>query len=163
MELLVEQKKRQTAEAELQIIRRRGQAPYLIPSRDRFNMMYVPSENPAAIEFRSPRHSDILCEDRHEVDRQLAAGSRIFFVVDNTGHAARRIKIDLDGTPALIGTEPEMSDSKGRQFLIYSYDPSRHGQEQRLRISFETSDGIQDTHIYSLRHGLRSLYRIDPA
>ena len=61
-----------------------------------------------------------------------------------------------------MGVEAAMQNARGRIFLEYPYEKVLHGKEQQITVSFETDDGIQDTHLYSTKHGFRILARVDP-
>jgi hypothetical protein len=159
--VLLEHRGRKRAEKELNSIRRRGAAPFLQVSNDAFNGLYVPAAN-NQIQFCSAGAPFLLCFLRDEVDQSLPNGDQVLVVIENTGQTARRVGLKLDGIPVRIGKEADFSSAHGLSFIEYPYDRSLHGKEQKLTISFETSEGIQDTHTYLTRHGFRTLQRIDP-
>jgi hypothetical protein len=68
----------------------------------------------------------------------------------------------LDGKAIQLRSEPALKFASGLQFLEYPYDPVKHGQDQKLVISFETASGVHDRHTYSLKHGIRHLVRTEP-
>jgi hypothetical protein len=149
------------SEQELKQIKRRSDAPYLTPSDTFFtgiNFIFEKDE-PRTWLSDSP---NLLCFQRDEVDPNLASGNLIIFVVDNAGESARAIIVKLDGEQIALKREADRSDSKGLIYLEYAYNPQKHGKEQTLTISFETRNGVQDTHRYIIRHGFRVLQRIDP-
>ncbi len=151
----------QRAEAELRLIHRRAQAPCLVASDAIFNFLYTtPGEGP--IRGCSVASGCLLSHFRNEVDKNTAPEAAVRLVIENRGLEPRRAALHLDGQPVLLVKEPAVSDAHGLQYLEYPYDPRKHGQEQRLVIEFETANGIQDRHTYALKHGHRSLRRMDP-
>jgi hypothetical protein len=147
--------------AELNLIRRRAEAPCLVPSEAIFNFLYTtPGQGP--IQGCSVASGCLLSHFRNEVEKKTEPGAAILLVIENRGREPRRAVLRLDGQPVRLGREPAVSDAHGLHYLEYPYDPVKHGQDQRLVIEFETDGGVQDRHAYVLKHGLRYLRRIDP-
>jgi hypothetical protein len=151
-----------TAEAELAVIRRRARGPYLSPSTARFDSLYLPSDKPGQIGYRSAGSGDLLCFLRDEVARDVPEGHQIVFVIENRGDATPEVAMSLDGDRVQIQTEPELTDARGLQFILYPYHPEKHGQAQTLEVRFLGRDGVRDVHRYSTEHGRRILQRFDP-
>ena len=150
------------AEAELRLVRRRLEAPWLAPSEAKFNFLYTnPSAGP--IQGCSVASGCLLSHLRSEVDKNTAPGAAVFMVIENLGKEPRRTVLQLDGQPVRLGREPAVSDAHGLQYIEYPYDPGKHGREQRLVVDFETENGFRDRHIYAMKHGQRFLRRVDPA
>jgi hypothetical protein len=103
-----------------------------------------------------------LCAMQTEVKEGAEDGDEVVLVVENIGQAARSVKLKLDGESISFHQEAEMQHAGGHQYIMYSYRKSKHGQEQKLTVSFESGSGVQDTHIYATRHGMRFLRRMDP-
>ncbi len=155
-------RKGQRAEAELRLIRRRTEAPCLVPSDAMFNFLYTtPGQGP--IQGCSVASGCLLSHFRNEVDKNTAPGATVLLVIENRGQEPRRAALWLDGQPVRLAKEPAVSDAHGLQYIEYPYDRARHGQEQRLVIEFETGSGVVDRHTYLLKHGQRFLRRMDPA
>lgn len=150
-------------EAELAVIRRRARGPYLSPSLVRFDCLYLPSDKPGTVSYRSAGSGDLLCFLRDEVMRDVPEGHPIVLVIENRGDEAPEVAMSLDGDPVLIQKEPELADALGLQFILYPYRPERHGQPQTLEVRFLARDGVRDVHRYNTEHGRRILRRIDPA
>lgn len=154
-------RKKRKSEAELKLIRRRGEAPYLVPSQSLFNHLYFDAGG-GEIRFFPGGSGNVLCSLRDEVAKETAPGTPIFFVVENNGKGARRVTITLDGQAARLRHEPQIQGAHDLSYLEYSYNPAKHGQNQCLVIEFETETGVQDRHTYLLKHGFRSLTRQHP-
>lgn len=152
---------KEKAESQLVLIRRRGDAPLLVPSSSRFNMTSRSVGNGRLL-MVSPMDGAVLCEFRNEVNIPAGQEQIVVFVVENIGERARAASVKLDDGTAVLQQEAEMEGARGRLFLIYPYDRAVHGQEQKLTLTFESQSGIQDTHTYSIRHGVRFLRRIEP-
>src|SRR5262249_25581950 len=93
---LIQWRKKRKAEAELKLIRRRGEAHYLIPSNTTFHHL---NASLAAGEVRlfPAGAENVLCFAREEVDRKVAQGFPILFVVRNDGQPTRGVSLSLDG------------------------------------------------------------------
>lgn len=150
---------KEKAETELQEIRRRGDGPYLVPNDAYFNALYI-HNGPGQVGFMQPGYPSLLCADRQEVSQDIE--EPVTFLVENTGKAVRAVTIKLDGEEIHIEKEADMQDAHGFQFLVYPYYKDKHGKEQTITISFESSNGVHDTHHYKTRHGFRILKRVDP-
>jgi hypothetical protein len=155
----VQWRKKRKSEAELKLIRRRGEAPYLTPSEQFFQRLYVGGSEREA---QSAAPATVLCATSDQVPKEVSAGTPIRLVVDNKGKSARRVTVSLDGRSIHLREEPPLPFANGLAFLEYPYDPRKHGQDQRLVIDFETEAGVQDRHTYVLKHGIRWLSRRDP-
>jgi hypothetical protein len=149
------------AERELSRIRRRGDAPFLRPCNTAFNLLH---RRLGAGQIAGWHAGDgaLLCFFRDEVEQKLSNGTDVILVVENTGESARAVRLRLDGKEISIEKEPDFQSAHGLQFLVYPYERAKHGQEQQLTVSFETDNGVQDTHSYIIRHGFRILKRVDP-
>jgi hypothetical protein len=156
---LLQWRKKRKAEAEIKVIRRRGDAPYFIPSATTVQRLILDATSGNA---RTANMATVLTVFHEEVPKEMAADTPVRFVVDNQGQPARRVSVSLDGKPIQLRSEPALEFASGLQFLEYPYDPVKHGQDQKLVISFETASGVQDRHTYSLKHGIRDLVRTDP-
>lgn len=154
---LRERRGKKRAEDELKKIRRRGDAPFFRPSDELVGNLY--HQEYEQILF-IPFGSGVLCSSHAEV--KLEDGQPVFFVVENHGRAANSVVMKLDGGPISLRQEPDIEAAHGLQYLVYPYSRAKHGQDQELVISFETESGVQDTHRYVLRHGMRFLRRVDP-
>ena len=149
------------AEAELVLIRRRAAAPCLAPSEAVFNFLYLtPGQGP--IQSCAVTSGRLLSRLRNEVEQRTEPGTNILLVVENRGEIPRQCRLVLDGQSVPLAQEPAVSDAHGLLYIQYPYHPDRHGREQRLVIEFETANGVQDRHTYLLKHGVRSLRRVDP-
>lgn len=148
--------------SELRMIHRRGRAPYLVPSSALFNFIYEPPNEGQCMGGWSGANGNVLTVDRNEVTDELLAGDPVIFPVSNDGEAARAVIVKLDGEEISLFREPEMRSARGLQFLKYPFDPSKRGKQQSLTLSFETRDGVRDTHKYVIVHGRRILKRVDP-
>jgi hypothetical protein len=147
------------AELELKNIKRRAQAPFLKPSNDRFNAIYH-NLGGGKVAFVSVGQKFLLSDFLNEVEAN--DGDEVFLVVENSGAGARGISVKLDGKPISLSREAEMENARGRIYLVYPYEKSKHGKDQIISLSFESDTGLQDTHQYITRHGFRVLRRIDP-
>lgn len=147
------------AEANLLLIRRRGDAPLLVPDDAMFNNIY--EANGANIHFLSAANPRVLCWLREEVVG-VKANEPVFFLVKNVGKAAPQVSLRLDGESIRLLKEPEIDSAHGYHFLKYPYNPEMHGQIQRLMMRFVSETGFEDTHTYELIHGHRTLRRVDP-
>jgi hypothetical protein len=157
----VQWRKKRKVEAELKLIRRRAEAPYLAASDAVFNCLYT-SLIGSELRCFQPGMENLLCFQRDEVGKNLIADNPVLFVIENSGQAARSVAVSLDGVPIQLKREPDIQDAQGLQFLEYPYQPAKHGQTQQLVIDFESSGGVQDRHTYQIIHGARSLKRTDP-
>jgi len=145
----------------LSLIKRRGEAPYLSISNANFQQLYHKLEQ-GVVKVWPATNGNVLCCLRDEVGIDVPEGTPLIFVIDNVGQAVRGLDVKLDGGTIAFKREVDFSNSQGLYFLEYPYDPAKRGKEQKLFISFETNSGVQDTHIYIIRHGMRFLKRIDP-
>jgi hypothetical protein len=152
-------RKKRKAEADLKLIRRRGDAPYFVPSESTFDRLLVgAARNQAA----AASADTVLSVFNHEISKEAPTGTPVRLVVDNQGQPARRISVTLDGQQIQLRSEPSLEFASGLQFLEYPYAPEKHGKDQTLAISFESTSGVQDRHIYATKHGIRHLVRADP-
>lgn len=158
---ILERRARKRADNELQEIKRRGDAPFLTVSNANFQQLYHELKQDVVNVWYATNGNVLSCF-RDEVGSDMGKGLPVVFVVDNAGQSARAIIVKLDSEEIAFKREVDFSDSQGLYFLEYPYDPEKRGKEQRLTLSFETSSGVQDTHIYMTRHGMRFLKRIDP-
>lgn len=156
------EKREQIAAAEIQAIRRRGNAPYLQPENRRFNALYFDNGKPGQMGCWHGTNGNILSVFLDEVSREMPKDTLVIFLIENTGQHGRRVKILLDGQPITLVSEAEIKSANNFQWLQYPYDPAKHGKEQLLTIAFETNDGVQDIHTYMIEHGRRKIVRIDP-
>jgi hypothetical protein len=158
-----ERAEKREAELELKQIKRRADAPFLVPSDIVFGAIKYTDEN-GELRFLRSDSGFVLSWRGNEVvvDRLCADWNRVFFLVDNAGEAARGMIVKLDGETISLKREADDDDSRGLLYLEYPYKPEKHGKEQTLLLSFETRSGVQDTHRYLTRHGFRVLDRIDP-
>jgi hypothetical protein len=156
---LLQWRKKRKAEAEIKLIRRRGDAPYFTPSATTVQRLFTDA---TAGEAHTAGAATVLTTVHGEVSKEMPTDTPVRFVVDNQGQPARHVSVNLDGKPIQLRSEPALKFASGLQFLEYPYDPKKHGQDQKLVISFETASGVQDRHTYSLKHGIRHLVRIDP-
>ena len=151
------------ANAELLAIRRRGEAPYLSLSAERFGHLYYSTGKPGEMGMWSCGDVNVLSDVRDEVGEEMEAGDPVILVVENTGQATRRTSIKLDAKPIKFVQEPKFQGANDRHFLEYAFVPELRGKEQVIQIQFEAVSGVQDTHLYLTEHGRRVLHRIDPA
>ena len=156
---IMQWRKKRKAEAELKEIRRRGEAPFFSPSDAMVDRLFVGASRNTA---QTAHEGTVLSALRHEVEKDIPAGTPIRFVVENDGLAVRNVALTLDDEPIALCKEPDLNFAHGFAFLEYLYQPTKHGTEQRLSICFETSTGMQDCHVYLLKHGFRFLKRIEP-
>jgi len=152
---------RHKADDELKAIIRRGDAPYFSPSDAVFTSIAVYNESGGIMGWFA-KNGNVLNRFRKEVVNDFPIGWPVVFPVDNIGEPARSIMMKLDGEEIPLKREAHKDDSNGLLFLEYAYKPEKHGKEQIITISFETRNGVQDTHRYITRHGFRILKRIDP-
>ena len=106
-------------------------------------------------------HPGLLCGSNLEV-KGLNDGDTVYFPIEHSGQDARAVSMTLEGERIRLKPEPKMEGARGYYYLEYPYEKAKHGKEQRLVMSFETEDGIQDAHVYLLVHGCRVLKRVDP-
>jgi hypothetical protein len=147
------------AEANLLLIKRRGDAPFLKSDDAMFNNIY--EANGPEVHFWSAGNPRVLCWLRGEV-AGVKANEPVIFLVKNVGKAAPQVSIKLDGESIRLLREPDVAAAHGFYFLKYPYNPEKHGQIQRLLVQFVSESGFEDTHIYELIHGHRTLHRVDP-
>ena len=152
---------KEAAEKKLAEIKRRASAPYLICSETAFNHLYV-RKSASDLQAWSAGARDLLCFLRDEVDRTTPSGETIGLVIDNLGQSARAIAVRIDGERVAFQREADFQGSHGLYFFTYPYVPEKHGKDQIVTLNFESDDGIQDTHKYITKHGIRILRRIDP-
>ena len=157
---LLQWRKKRKAEAEIRLIRQRGDAPYLTPSDTTVDRLFT---DITAGEPKTANRATVLTVLHGEVPKEMPADTPVRFVVDNQGQPARRVSVSLDGKPIQLRSEPALPCANGLQFLEYPYDPKKLGQDQALVISFETASGVQDRHTYTLKHGVCHLVRTVPA
>ena len=86
-------------EAELAVIHRRARGPYLSPSAVRFDCLYLPSDKPGEVAYRSAGSGDLLCFLRDEVLRDVPDGHPIVLVIENRGDETPEVEMSLDGAP----------------------------------------------------------------
>jgi hypothetical protein len=153
-------RKGRRAEAALKLMRRRAEAPFLVPSEVKFNFLYTTSPQ-GQTQGCSVASGCLLSHLRSDVEKNTAPGAAVRLVVENCGKEPRRIALRLDGHSVRLEREPAVSDAHGLRYIEYPYDPAKHGQEQHLELEFETESGLQDHHTYVLKHGLRFLRRLD--
>lgn len=140
-----EQVRRQSAEAELHEIVRRGRAPFL-----RASALHV--------------NGAILEPGQSVIAESVAAGTDIGLDVANDGEEVRDISDDwADGQGIEILPWGLRHDASRASRINYRYDPKRHGVRERITIRFETLDGLKLHHVYETRHGHCELRRVDPA
>jgi hypothetical protein len=149
------------AEDEQTQIRRRGSAPFLKPVDDCWVRLHL-DNGQGNISMLPPTRPAVLCGSTMEV-KGLKDGDPVYFPFINHGQDAPAISLKLDDVPVPLGKEPDISSAHGYYYFAYPYEKAKHGQEQVLSLSFETTDGRHDTHQYLLVHGRRVLQRIDPA
>lgn len=157
-----EKEGREKAEAELKLIRRRGDAPFLALDESRFEQFLFPPAEPGKIRFVRPGSSMLLCYARQEVERDTPGNHAVMLVFENRGLAADKIKVTLEGHPVTILSEPDIRSANGLVALQYDYHRECHGQEQTFIVWFQARNGFEDTHRYRTRHGIRELERVDP-
>jgi hypothetical protein len=151
---------KKAAEDEQTQRRRRGSAPFLKPVNDSWVRLHL-DNGAGRTSMLPPTHPAVLCGSTMEV-RGLKDGDPVYLPFENHGRDAPAISLKLDGVPVPLGKEPDISSARGYYYLAYPYEKAKHGQEQVLSLSFETTDGMHDTHRYLLVHGRRILRRIDP-
>jgi len=149
------------AEEDRALTRRRGSAPFLKPVNEDWVQLFVRS-GPGKIQLVHFNYPGLLCATTPEV-KDLPDGELVYFPVENHGRAAPAVYLALDGKPIALEQEPEVSSSHGYYYFTYPYEKAKHGKEELLAMSFETTDGQHDTHKYLVVHGCRVLKRIDPA
>jgi hypothetical protein len=97
------------------------------------------------------------------VSDSLIDGKPVVLPLENHGAAARRIRIKAALKNCVLRQEPNLKSARGRIFLKYEYERALQGTSAELKISFESSDGYQDTHTYRTVHGEFVFERVDPA
>lgn len=143
--------KRKIAEDEIRETRRRGNAPFF-----RASHLHVPQGN---------ERPNQIVDFGKEVDvKTILPGIVLSLSLANDGHEARNLNDDWESGEGLelcsTGLKRDPHHATG---LSYKYDPAKHGQTKRIKISFETLDGVKDQHVYETRHGFCEFRRIDPA
>jgi hypothetical protein len=93
---LVQWRKKCKMEAELKLIHRRAEAPYLAPSDAVSTCLYT-SLIGSEIRCFQPGMENLLCFQRDEVEKNLVTDNPVLFVIENSGQAARRVAVSLDG------------------------------------------------------------------
>ena len=159
---ILERRARKRADNELEEIKRRGDAPFLTVSNANFQRLHHELKQNVVNVWHATNGNVLSCF-RDEVGSDMEKGLPVIFVVDNAGQSTRGIIVKLEGEEIAFKREVDFSGSQGLYFFEYPYDPEKRGKEQKLTFSFETSSGVQDTHIYITRHGMRFLKRINPA
>jgi hypothetical protein len=137
---LFQWRKKRKAEAELKLIRRRGDAPFFTPPAFTVDRLFTDASEGEA---RTAAAATVLTAFHAEVPKDMPADTPVRFVVDNQGQPARRVSVSLDGKLIQLRSEPALKFASGLQFLEYPYDPTKHGQDQRLVVSFETASGCR--------------------
>lgn len=111
---LFQWRKKRKAEAELKLIRRRGDAPYLIPSTTTVDRLFIDASANVA---NTAGPATILSVFHPEVPKDIPTGTSVRLIVDNQGQTARRVSVTLDGEPIHLRSEPALQFANGLQFL----------------------------------------------
>lgn len=149
--------RRRRAERELADLQRRGDAPFYRPDDTPFGTLWI-----SAGQFTTPNAKDVLCFANPQVPPDLPKGTILAFVMRNDGSAPRAVRGELDGEEITFFREPNVSQANGLEWITLTYDPSKRGHQQTLRVIFEMPSGRHDSHLYTLRHGFHELVRSDP-
>jgi predicted RNase H-like nuclease (RuvC/YqgF family) len=146
---------------ELAEIHRRADAPFLQLCNSRFNMLYHEADDGKLVAI-SCMEAGMLSAFQMKVSPKIEDGDEVVLLNENSGQPAHAVRLTLDGLPVRIYQEADMQHSGNHQYIIYPYRKAKHGSVQRIQISFESKNGVQDTHSYETHHGVRTLRRIDP-
>jgi len=139
---------RAKSEAELKEIRRRGLGPYL-----RAAYLAVPP-------FTG--HGNQIIQSGDDIDPATPAGTRLALMVANVGAPVRELTDDWPNGTGIDTTHDLPHDEHTASMISYLYDPMKLGQTLRIRLDFETLDGVKLHHVYETRHGYAELKRVDP-
>jgi guanylate kinase len=149
------------AENTLREIELRGKAPYFVPSSEFFNNLYEQGDDGNTYVWLGGS-GNVLCALRKQVSEDITDGKTVILALENHGAAARRIRIETELKNCVLRQEPDFDSAAHRIFLKYEYEHALHGRSVELRISFESSDGFQGTHVYRTVHGEFVFERIHP-
>lgn len=97
------------------------------------------------------------------VPTTLAPGSLIRLYLSNAGRGVRGATFSMPthwsvhlATPGFISQERETE-------IQYAYEPTKRGELAKIRIDFETPEGLKIHQVYQTRIGHCEMHRIDPA
>jgi len=135
---------------EMRQIRRRGRAPFFRPT-----FLHVPPQGEAGNQIFHPGQEVIPVFTAKDV--------RLTLILANDGEEVRNSSDDWpEGEGFIHPSWGIKHDGNSAIEFTYCYDPSKHGQPMRIKISFETLDGLQLDQTYETRHGFCEFRRVDP-
>ena len=148
----------------LKQIENRADAPFFAPYSENFSKIYVKDRDSNHVWMCESRAHNVLSLRRPDVGDQCQAGDWIVFPIENRGTGARwfRMKPEDQSLELRFDRSEEMSGTISIPLLIYKYDASKKGKEQRFTIVMETESGIERRHEYTFVHGKRELWRSNP-
>lgn len=147
---LEERREKRKLTDEMLQIRRRGRAPFF-----RATDLQVPPQGSAS--------NQILFPGQEVIPVFTATNVRLTLNLANDGEEVRNSSDDWpEGEGFMHPAWGIKHDTNNAIEFTYCYDPSKHGQPMRIKISFETLDGLQLDQTYESRHGFCEFRRIDP-
>jgi len=147
--------RKRRAEARLKEIRRRAEAPFLVPTSFTAHSIADPVR---FVDMRN--HGDMLEKfsvllGTHGVEMRQG--------FSNEGQKVRAVSIVQPSLVSLVNVGTVIPEGPSAGWLRYVYDHSKKGQPERFSIQFESLMGVRQIHVYEVIHGVRSLQRVDPA
>lgn len=148
-----ERMEREALEAEMREIQRRGRAPFL-----RATYLHAPKfdERPNQILKPGETLNPLTLAD-------APAGVLLKLQLANDGETVRDAGDDWPQGHGLVTNFGDLASAHRCGDIVYPYDASKLGMPMRIRIHFETQDGLKLHQVYEFRHGVCELKRIDPA
>jgi hypothetical protein len=160
----LERAAKEAAETELGAIKRRSLVdnPFFVVSDATFNGIEVPTDDPCKATYIPAGSGCLLCFMGDEVDGKMESGEIVYLLIENHGSNAYGITIKLDGEAVRL-VQVKINRAHKLDAIAYAYFPERLGRIQTLEVGFCSATGVEDTHRYATKHGVRFLQRIDPA
>ncbi len=147
---------------QLALIRSRAKGPYWMPLEASYGTIYVTNNGRPGM--CSAREGSCVLSARNPDVAHLEAGSAVLFLIDNNkGADVREVAFKSDIKELHLETEPQINGAHGCEFLVFEYEPEKYGKRVEFDVSFESSDGHQDTHTYEMIYGQHKLRRLRPA
>lgn len=109
------------------------------------------------------RIGDRIVADATDLDA-LVDGAEVMLALANDGAEVRDIDDDWEpGTGFCHSpTRTITQDNIAGAWIKYVYDSKLRGEPMRIRLSFETYDGLKLHQTYETRHGMLYIRRVDP-
>lgn len=143
-------RKKREAESELQDILSRGRAPYLIPDH-----MDVRKEG--------KQGGNQIFRPWDDTQGKIEDGETVLLALENQGEEVRNVTDDWEDGIGISGYKGVISNDNSRSAnLFYRFEKEKEGKVEKINITFETLDGIVQTHTYETIHGKCHFKRISP-